>query len=452
MSNEEIKFHFTDDFQLGIFELMMFDTNFCEKAVTNLKAEYFKNKYYAWFFDKNRELVEEYKSAPSHLQIKNEILRFPPEKQDLYMQIFKKITKPTNKRDHKYIRDNLEEFIRKCLRFQLNDILVKNQNKASDYVDVLVKAKVEEMNNISFGKVQCQSIRHLTSIMEESATEAGDLIPTFMPNIDRALGGGVPKHTLTLGLSGTNVGKSIWMINWAYHLILAGYKVFFVTLEGFEKQTMLRLASRAIGTPIGDVRWNKLSDIEMQKRKRFEDKYKDSLQIYYDSSFGFTIEDLVPIARQKKEEFDFDIMMVDYGQILQSKKNFSDLRHQQAYVHRGLSSLAGPQELDCAMVTVAQGNRETQEKNSKGKGLVKISDISECFEIIRCCATVITLNRSDHDVESDTARALLDKSRDGRTNVIDIMKTNFDRTAFYGTADEGLGFLPADDYTALNKG
>jgi len=449
--SEDMTFHFEDDFQLGIFELMMNDTSFCEKSVGLIQAEYFKNKYYAWFFETIKRLTQEFKAAPSQMQIKNEIKRFPFDKQSVYLQIFKRIVKSESKRDYDYIKRNLEEFIRKCMRFQLNDILVKNQTKPSDFVDGLIKKKIEEMTSVNFSNAHCQSLTHLSTMMEESAYEMGDLIPTYMPNIDRALGGGVPKHTLTLGLSGTNVGKSIWMINWAYHLIKNGYKVFYVCLEGFEKQTMLRLASRAIGASFGDVRWNKLTDIEMLKRKEFVGEYGKNIQILFNSSFGFTIEDLVAIARQKKEEFPFDVMMVDYGQIMKSKEKFSDLRHEQAYIHRGLSSLSGPQECDCAMVTVAQGNRETQEKNSTGRGLIRMSDISECFEIIRCCATVVTLNRSERDVDSHTARALLDKARDGRTNVIDIMKTNFDRTAFYGAADEGLGFMPADEYTLLVK-
>jgi replicative DNA helicase len=449
--SEDIKFNFDDNFQLGIFELMMHDVSFCEKAVLLLKAEYFKNQYYSWFFQKFEELVTEYKTAPTQLQIKNEILRFPPEKQALYFNIYKKITKTETKRDYNYIKNNLEDFVRKCLRWQLSDILVKNQNKDSDYVDGLVVNKIKEIEKVSFGNATCQSVKHMASIMEESSNQSDILIPTYLPNIDRILGGGVPKHTLTLGLSGTNVGKSIWMMNWAYHLIMNNYKVFYVALEGFEKQTMLRLASRAIGTSFENVRWNRLTDIEMQKRNHFVKNFGDNMQIYYDSSFNFTLEELVEISRQKKEDFDFDVMMVDYGQILKSKRKFSDLRHEQSYIYRSLSSLAGPKDLDCAMVSVAQGTRDTQSKNNDGKGLIRVSDISECFEIIRACATVFTLNRSDNDIEADTARILMDKCRDGKTNVIDICKTNFNRMAFYGSAEEGLGFVPSEDYIQLVK-
>jgi replicative DNA helicase len=448
MSQETVQFYFDDNFQLGIFELMMADTNFCQKSTSLLKAEYFKNQYYAFFFEKIRELVNIYNSTPTHLQIRNEVMKFAPEKREIYLKIYERIIKPTMIRDHAYIRNNLAEFCQKGLRLQLNEILLKNQNKTSEYVNDLIKKKVEEISSINFGNTTCQSLGQLTTILEKSAQDCQRLIPTFLPTIDRALGGGIPRQTMTFVLGGTNAGKSIFIINWIYHLILAGYKVLLVNLEGHENQAMVRLASRAIGAFQEDVRHNRLNDIELRKKLEFEEKYKNSIQIFHSKKFGFTIEDLIAIATQKKEEFNYDVLFVDYGQIVKSKRKYSELRHEQAEVHRELSNIASV--LDCAVITPGQGTRETQEKNSKGKGLLRMTDVSECFEIMRASATVLTLNRSDSDIASHTARILLDKSRDGLVNVLETVKTNFRRCAFYGPAEEGLGYISQDDYLKLH--
>ena len=437
-------FNFGDEFQLGILELMMNDVAFCEKAVLVLKAEYFANQYNAWFFEKFKELREEEGHLPTHTMIRNEIKRFAADKQAQYLKIYKDITEPKQQRSYSYIKRHLEKFCKKAMRWQLNEVLVKNQSTDSDHVDNLIRQHLENYDKANFTTTMTQTPGQLTSIMEQSAQDATKMIPTFMPTMDKVLLGGVPRGTLTLGLAGTNVGKSVWLMNWAYHLIMNGYKVFYVNLEGYEKQTMLRLGARAIGVPFGKVRFNNLTDIEMQKRSQFEKETNHLLQIFHNSTFGFTIEDLVPIIRQKKEEYDFDICIVDYGQILGSKKKFSELRHEQAHIHRALAATAG--ELDVAMATVAQGNRNTQIKNDQGSQLVRISDIAECFEIIRACATVFTLNRSEKDIEMETARVLLDKSRDGVKNVIEVMKTNMNRMAFYGPSDEGLGFMLMQDY------
>lgn len=440
----ELSFQYDDEFQLAIFELMLLDTHFCEKAVLTLKPEYFRNEYYAYFFNTIKNLNEEYKSRPSNLQIKNEIQKLPPEQKEKYILIYRRITAPKAYQDHDYIRKNLTKFCKKAMNLQINETLRKNNNADPDYVNGLISKLIEEQKAIDFSSVNCQTAGQLDSILEKSTVDALNLVPTYLPSIDRALGGGVPKGTLTIGLSGTNVGKSIWLINWAYHLIKDGKKVFYVNLEGYELQTMLRLASRAIGAHVGDIRFNRLNDIELQKKIDFINKYKNSIQIFHNASFDFKLENLIPIIRQKKEEFEFDALMIDYIQILKTNQRYSELRHEQSYTHRAIASLAS--ELDFAAISVAQGNRATQEKNQQGNGLIRMGDISECFEITRAAAQVLTLNRSDTDIENDTARILLDKQREGRTGIIEVCKTNFARMAFYGDHTEGLGYMNMSDY------
>lgn len=440
---EKIAFEFNDEFQLGIFEIMLNDLYFCGQSVSQLKPEYFKNEYYAFFFNTIKKLYEESNSVPSKMQLMNEILKIVPEKQEMYFAILKRIYLPKFC-DHFYIKTNLTRFCKKASNFHIYETLRKNTNQDPEFVHESISKMFEDQRSINFNSVACQTVGQLTQIMEKSADDVKKLIPTFMPKIDKALDGGVPRGTLTVGLSGTNVGKSIWLINWAYHLIKNGYKVFYVNLEGFENQTILRLASRAIGCTVSDVRHNRLNDLDIKKRNAFEAEFKDKIQIYHNATFDFKFEDLIPIARQKKSEFDFDVMIIDYVQIMKSKKTYKELRHEQSYTHRGISSLCA--ELDVAGVTVAQGNRETQEKNNKGFSLIRMDDISECFEITRAAATVVTLNRSDADKEMDLARVLLDKQRDGQTGVIEICKTNFSRMAFYGDQKEGLGYLAMDEY------
>lgn len=440
---EKMAFEFNDEFQLGIFELMLNDLYFCGQAVLQLRPEYFKNEFYAYYFNTIKSLFEEFNAVPSKMQLMNEILKITPDKQEMYLAILKRIYQPKFC-DHSYIKSNLTKFCKKANNFHIFETIRRNTNQDPDYVNDIISKMIEEQKTINFNSISCQSPGHLTSIMEKSAEDVKRLIPTFMPKIDKALDGGVPRGTLTLGLSGTNVGKSIWLINWAYHLVKNGYKVFYVNLEGFENQTILRLASRAIGCPVSDIRHNRLSDVDLKKRNAFETEFKDKIQIYHNATFDFKFEDLIPIARQKKCEFDFDAMIIDYVQIMRAKKSYKELRHEQSYTHRGISSLCA--ELDVAGITVAQGNRETQDKNNKGHSLIRMDDISECFEISRAAATVMTLNRSDKDKEMDLVRVLLDKQRDGQTGVIEVCKTNFSRMGFYGDSSEGLGYLAMDQY------
>jgi len=441
----EPKMNFDVNFQVGIFELMLNDQDFCDKCLNYLKPEYFSSEHLASMFLIFKKIKEKYDNPPTKNQISNEIQIIQDEKKKkLFQEFFKKITKPDSAKDYIYIKDNLEKFVKRCVSFQIHGEIQKNQSQDPDAVFQKVEKFVEQFQSISFSKVKTESLLNIESILERSASTSECLIPTYLPTIDAALGGGVPRGTLTTGLSGTNAGKSIWMINWAYHLCKSGYKVFYVNLEGYEEQPLIRLISRALKAPYGNVRHNNLTNEQREQVIDIKNTWAKNFQFFHNSSFGFTIEDLIPILRSKKQEFNFDVLMVDYGQLIFSKKKFENLRLEQGYVHRGLATISG--ELNVAGVTVAQGNREAQEKNAKASELLRMTDMAECFEINRCSAQVMTLNRSHRDQESNYARILLDKQRDGATNVVEVCKTSFDRMCLFGDELEGLGFLTPQQY------
>lgn len=437
--------NFDENFQFGIFELLLIDGEFAEKCFIYLKPEYFKNEYIANYFLIIKKLYETYNTVPTKNQIANELLKIQdPKKYEIYNKIFQAVLTPKVSKDYLYIRDNLEKFVKKCVTYKIHNEIYNNQSQDPDFIFDRMSVAIEDFNEINFSKVKTQKFSNIEYILEKSGQSALNLIPTYFPTIDQELGGGVPRGTLTTGLSGTNVGKSIWLINWAYHLIKNGYKVFYVNLEGYEEQPQIRLSSRVIQAPYYNVRHNRLTEHQREQLTSFAKTYGNNFDYFHNASFNFTIEDLIPILKYKKKEFNFDVCMIDYGQILTSKRKFEGLRHEQAYIHRGLATMAG--ELDCAMVTVAQGNRETQEKNMNSSALIRGIDISECFEIIRASATVITLNRSLKDQEMDRVKILLDKQRDGRTNIIEICKTSFQKMCFYGHESEGLGYLTTKQY------
>lgn len=441
----EQKLIFDEKFQLGIFELMLMDQDFSSKCILYLQPNYFQNEHLASLFLVFKKLQEKYGTFPTKTMVSNEIAQISDPKRMLVLNaVFKEIIKGGSGKDYVYIKSNLEKFCKKALAFQIHGKIQQQQNSDPDTIFENIEKMVEGYQAISFSKVKTESLTNIEYILERSQEDTGKLVPTFMPTIDLELGGGVPRGTLTVGLSGTNVGKSIWLINWAYHLCRNGYKVFYVNLEGYERQPMVRLISRALQAPYSMVRYNKLTDYQREDVKKIQDGWGKNFQFFHNSTFGFTIEDLVPILRAKKTEFNFDVVMVDYGQILTSKRKFENLRSEQAYIHRGLATVAG--EVDCAMVTVAQGNRDAQSKNSSSAALLRMTDVSECFEINRAAATVFTLNRSDKDQQGEFVRVLMDKQRDGKTNVVEICKTSFPRMSFYGGIEEGLGFLTPQQY------
>ncbi len=442
------KFTFDERFQITIFELLTTDKYFAEKCFEHVSPESFKNEYFATIYNILLGLYRKYESVPTINQLKNEMLQISnPTKSEILLGIYKRIIDPTDTRDYEYVKKNLENFITHNHMHQLVNGIIKNQNDPQKAIEAATK-EMEAISNISFSTTKTENLSNIESILQRSAESSTQLIPTFMPTMDNEMGGGVPRGTLTCGLAGTNVGKSIWMINWAYHLINNGYKVFYVNLEGYADQPLLRMITRSLKANFFQVRWNKISEHEREMALKFQNEKGKNFEFMHNSSFDFTVEDLLPMVRKMHADFQFDVLMVDYGQLLKSKRKFEGIRHEQSYVHRALATIAG--ELNIAAVTVAQGTRDTNVKNHNGSSLIRMTDISECFEIMRACATVFTLNRSERDEEMEKVRILCDKQRDGKKNIIEICKTDFGKMCFYGPESEGLGFMNVKQYLEEN--
>lgn len=442
---EEIKLPFDDKFQLTLLELMLTDKRVAEKCFLHLRPEFFPNEYFAKIFGMLHQLNEK-NPFPSQNQLKNEIAKITdPKASQIYISIYKRIIEPQDFRDYEYTRTNLNSYLKQRTIVKLTNNILKNQSAPPEKLTEMIESELRVINGISAENIKLRTLDNLLGFLDECAEESKNLIPTFLPSIDKELGGGCPIGTLALGIGGTNVGKSIFLTNWTYKLIMAGYKVFYVNLEGYELQTMQRLVARAIRAPIYNVKNNKLTGMQRDQVLEFEKKCKGNFKFFHNDSFDMTVETFIPALRNIiQNDFKADVVVYDYGQLFKSKKNHDGQRHEQAYCHRAITTLAG--ELKHLAITVAQGQRDTNIKNNSGSSLTRMTDISECFEINRAAATVFTLNRSEKDEEMERMKILMDKNRDGKKNVVEICKTDFATLAMYGDESEGLGFMNTRDY------
>lgn len=433
----EFQFKFDKTFQQGIIALMVEDTIFGQKAASYLDPKYFTNSHIAFFFSAAQKLIAEYEYV-SWSMMEAQVLNFTIDKREEYAQILHQIKNPQLPRDTEFIRNNLEKFTKKAVAYHINEKLVKAQQKDPDKIISLIEKDLEELKHINFQKTDMMTLGQAERLMEESSQQSEQVLALGLPDIDDALGGGIPRETLTLAIGGTNVGKSLFLINAAYNFLKEGHKVFMVNLEGERKQAMLRLIARSTQLPYGRIRTHSLNDKERERVHNVAQQYKDNLLMKHIGEFNYTIEDFYTLCRDVYKDFQFDAVVLDYGQLMSSKQRFNSIRERQMYVHRGLSSIASVH--NSAVLTVAQGTRDAQAKNNQGQYL-RMTDISECFELCRVASTVLTLNRSEEDEVNNKVQILLDKQRDGKKGILQSCYTNMEWVGLYGSDLEGLGFI-----------
>ena len=81
-------------------------------------------------------------------------------------------------------------------------------------------------------------------------------------------------------------------------------------------------------------------------------------------------------------------------------------------------------ELDIAVFTLAQFNRDSVISNRKGSKVLRSEGVSEAAAIAHVSETIITLNKSAEDDENNRFVACLDKARDARAGLLVECNTN----------------------------
>ncbi len=434
------QFPFDKEIQYHILKMMTNSETFLVKCAAFLKGEYFEDTQLAWFFDTILNHYNQFKKPIEMITLKNEVsTKLEQDQRFTYERVLEKI-EASDYTDEDYLRKELTGWLRsrKFIRLHQNMANLFNDHRRENAYDVTLSA-INDIKQIDFIADKIIDFNDVENLINSVSKTSERRITTGIPEFDDAMLGGFPKQTLTTILGGTNVGKSLMLINLAYYAMIHDKKVLFIYHEGQDDQTTLRFISRFTGIPYMKF-YGGLESLDATDRHKLmaaKSLLSERLVLKPWQSFATTIEEVISYCKQKKTEFDFDLVVCDYGQLLSVRTASNELRHNQALVYRGLASLAA--ELDVAVISAAQGTRAAQIDIEKGRKLLSITDVSECFEIIRCSECVITLTKSKEDEVNGRIKILLAKQRDGITNVAVDCVTDLAKLVMY---DRRIGIYP----------
>lgn len=425
--------------QYHILRMMVINENFLSKASTFLHVNYFENSVIGWFYETICKHYEIYKKKVEFITLHNEILKFDPRDRIKYEIVLEKIEN-SNYTDEFYLRNELTAWVKSREFISLHkNVAELFNNKQRDKAYDFTNHAISRLNQIDFNEDKIINFRDIESIIHRVSKIEDTHIPLGIPQLDEAMLGGLPKGLLTTILGSTNAGKTITLINIAYNAIKANKKVLFIYHEGSDDQMTLRFLSRFTGIPYMNFYRGFDSFSNEEKESISKNKYliDSHLVLKPWHMHGTTVEEVIAYSKQKINDFQFDMIVIDYAQLLYTKYAGKEVRHNQAIVYRALGGLAA--ELDVVLVTAAQGTRTSHTKVEKGEQLLGLTDISECFEIIRCSPTVITLTRSLFDTLNNKIKIMLAKQRDGKVNIAVSCNTDINKIIVY---DKEIGIHP----------
>lgn len=434
--NQEEKLPLDVVLQYHILKMLSTSDRFANKALHYLEEKHFENSILGWFYKTISHFYQTFKKPPELSTLKNEILKFPQVDRSKYERAYERI-ESSKYPDEDYLLQELTGWLRRrefiLLHKEMAELYNKRQHDSA--YDVTSEA-ILRLKGIDLTKDTTIDFSQIEDVIDRASKSSENRIPIGIPDIDRALLGGLPRQTLTTILGSTNSGKSIQLINMAYNAVLANKKVLFVYHEGSDDQMSLRLLSRFTGIPymcfFSGIK--AMNDKELEAIAAAKRIMSERIVLKPWQEFGLCVEDVISYFRQLKSEFDFDIIIDDYAQLLMTRHNQDEIRHNQANVYRALNQTAA--QLNVAIVTAAQGNRMSHKDAEQGGRLIGLTDIAECFEICRVSECVITLTRSNDDQVNSKVKILLAKQRDGAVNVAVECNTDLHRLVMY---DRSLG-------------
>lgn len=191
-------------------------------------------------------------------------------------------------------------------------IAMKEEGSFNDIPHILEKAIATDMYDRPDYRAHDESLE-ASAVLDSYGRQNG--LKFLNKTLNSLYNGPIPKKTLHLVLGGTNVGKTLSLINFASEYYMQGYFVAYASLEMSEAEIMKRFDAITLGFSVDDLSERKVKAAEYHKKraamrsttkgelfvKQFANGTADSL------TFKSMIEEL-----ERKHRRRVDVLIVDY--------------------------------------------------------------------------------------------------------------------------------------------
>lgn len=160
-----------------------------------------------------------------------------------------------------------------------------------------------------------KSYNHLTGANFRFCTAFNPLsnplvkIPSMIDTLDISLVGGFSQGSLTMIGAGTNKGKTLFLINLGCNFVRQGLKVLHINLEGTSDYHLSRYQANLTKTSVREI-------IKTGFEPHLLKKYNKNLRTFTVPDFNLSVDQLLNQIDSIYEEFKFDVLMIDYPQLL----------------------------------------------------------------------------------------------------------------------------------------
>ena len=391
-------------FQENLCQLILYDRIFADQMREVLNINFLELKYLQTFVKKIFNYKEKYGTHPSD-KIMLTVLRTEIEDENELVQkqvrdFFARMMK-TDVQDAEYIKDVALDFCKKQI---LKEAILKS-------VPLLERSSFEDIqalidNAMKLGLDNDYGYDYIKDFEKRFELQARNPVTTGWSIVDSLCKGGLGRGELGIVIAPTGVGKSMALVHLGAEAIKKGKTVIHYTLELQDTVVACRYDSCITGLGLMEIFSKKdevYDEIKDLKGKLVVKEYPTK------SASTATIHNHLEKLRQR--DISVDVVIVDYADLLCSKANISEKRHQLESIYEELRGIG--QEFECPVWTASQTNR-----SGLSEEVITMEKISEAFNKCFVADFIFSISRTIEDKATNGGRLFVAKNRNGPDGLV----------------------------------
>jgi replicative DNA helicase len=306
----------------------------------------------------------------------------------------------------------------KYIQRELIRVSSEIQNRAfDDSVDVndLLDFSEGELFNVAQGNIKKEAapmnvlLKEAIFQIQEAAKNENNLngIPSGFTKIDR-ITSGWQNSDLVIIASRPSMGKTAFVLSMTRNMAIDHGKVVAIfSLEMASIQLVNRLMVSEAEIPSDKIRSGNLTNTEWE-RLDYRIKRLEDAKIFIDDTPAISIFELRAKCRRMKRQYNIDIIIIDYLQLMNGTPETRGNREQEvSMISRALKSIA--KELNVPVIALSQLNRSVEIRT--GSKRPQLSDLRESGAIEQDADMVIFIHRPEkygilQDTEGNSLKGL----------------------------------------------
>tara|TARA_Y100001937_G_scaffold28687_1_gene41424 strand:+ start:1691 stop:3046 length:1356 start_codon:yes stop_codon:yes gene_type:complete len=400
---------FGHNFQIKSVVCLMTKPNFIEQILDILDESHYDNDSLKWIVKEAKEYFTKYKTTITLdafkvkvNEIENDVLK------TTVVETLKEIYRHMESTDLDFVQDKVIDFFKnqtlKNAIVKSVDILESNGDyeKIKNLIDDAMKAGTER--NIGHDYIEDIEVRY-----SEMARET---IETPWDVINDLTQGGLAGGELGVIVAPAGIGKTWILCALGAGAMKRGTNVVHYSLELNEAYVGLRYDSAFTGIANQNLKYHK------DEVKDKIEEIKGELVVKYFPTKTASVHTLgAHLQKLKTLGKKFDMVVVDYGDILRDTGNAREVRHALGNIYEDLRGLAG--EFEVPIWTASQANRSALDEE-----VIEATKVAESYQKVMTADFVVSLSRKVEDKIANTGRFHVIKNRFGPDGLTFPAKVN----------------------------